>query len=153
MFETRPTNPKFTMGDNVLVLHCSRNGKIRCIPEKMGVYRLNPTSWIGGQSDKVQRYKYISHYLGLIEEFEECRCEKMYNILENQYFQLLAILKREGDKEEFEHIKQEYLTYPGTTHWDKFCSFYIKNSFRSNVKSLLSKNVVHLVRKVKKYKI
>lgn len=149
MFETRPTNAKFTMGDNVLVLHCSRNGKLRCIPKKMGVYRLTPTSWIGGQSDKVQRYKYISHYLGLIEEFEECRCKQMYDILENQYFQLLTILKREGDKAEFERVKQEYLNYPGTTHWDKFRGYYIKNRLRSTVKSILGKGLVHVVRKIK----
>lgn len=115
-----PQNQRFTMTDNVLVLTCGRYGKIRCIPKKMGVYRLSPTSWIGGQSNKVQRYKYISHYLGLIEEFEECRSEVMYDNLENQYFQLLTILKREGDKEEFERVKQEYLNYPGTSHWEKF---------------------------------
>ena len=108
-----PTNNKFNMGDNVLVLTCSKYGKLRCIPKKMGVYRLTPTSWIGGQSDKVQRYKYISHYTGLIEEFEECRNSKIYAILENQYFQLLDILKREGDYEEFNRIRQEYLASPG----------------------------------------
>lgn len=54
VYETRPVNPKFTMGDNVLVLACGRLGKIRCIPRKMGVYRLTPTSWIGGQSDKMR---------------------------------------------------------------------------------------------------
>ena len=117
IWKNTPKNPKFTMGDNVLILQCSRYGKIRCIAEKMGVYRLTPTSWIGGQSDKVQRYKYISHYLGLIEEFEDCRCPKMYDILENQYFQLLTILKREGDKTEFERVKTEYMNYPGETHW------------------------------------
>lgn len=150
VYETRPTNPKFTMGDNVLILHCSRNGKIRCIPEKMGVYRLTPTSWIGGQSNKVQRYKYISHYLGLFEEFEECRCEQMYDILENQYFQLLTILKREGDKAEFERVKQEYLNSPGTPHWDRFCSYYIKSTLRSFIKSLLGDNIIRVIRKAKK---
>jgi glycosyltransferase involved in cell wall biosynthesis len=150
VYETRPANPKFTMGDNVLILHCSRSGKIRCIPKKMGVYRLTPTSWIGGQSSKVQRYKYISHYLGLIEEFEECRCEQMYDILENQYFQLLTILKREGDKAEFERVKQEYLNYPGTTHWNRFRPYYFKSTFRDFMKSLLGKNIVAIIRKVKK---
>lgn len=149
IYETRPTNVKFTMGDNVLILHCSRNGKIRCIPKKMGVYRLSPTSWIGGQSNKVQRYKYISHYLGLIEEFEECRSEVMYDNLENQYFQLLTILKREGDKAEFERVKQEYLNYPGTTHWNRFRPYFIKSTLRGFVKSLLGNNIIRVIRKLK----
>ncbi len=46
VYLSRPMNPKFTMGDNVVVLTASRMGKIRCIPKKMGVYRLTPTSWI-----------------------------------------------------------------------------------------------------------
>ena len=148
-FDSRPQNPHFTMGDNVLVLKCHEMGRVRCIPRKMGVYRLTPTSWIGGQSDKVQRYKYISHYKGLIEEFEECRCQEMYAILESQYFQLLTILKREGDKEEFEKIKTEYLEYPGVNHFDQFSSYYLKSQIRHFMKSLLGKGVVSWVRKLK----
>ena len=143
-----PQNPKFTMGDNVQVLTCGQYGKIRCIPKKMGVYRLTPTSWIGGQSDKVQRYKYISHYHGLIEEFEECRCKAVYDILENQYFQLLTILKREGNMEEFEKIKNEYLNYPGTPHFSRFPAYYIKGRIRSTLKSLLGKRLVEKYRKI-----
>lgn len=146
-----PRNPKFTMGDNVLVLTCGRYGKLRCIAQKMGVYRLTPTSWIGGQSDKVQRYKYISHYHGLIEEFEECRCEEMYNILEDQYFQLLTILKREGDKEEFDKIKAEYLNYPGTTHFDQFSKYYRKSQIRHYLKKILGKRGVNVMRKARSY--
>lgn len=149
LWDKYPSNPKFTMGDNVLILQCGRHGKIRCISKKMGVYRLSPTSWIGGQSSKVQRYKYISHYLGLIEEFEECRCQQMYDILEGQYFQLLTILKSEGDKDEFERVKQEYLSYPGTTHWNQFRNYYIKSRLRSSIKSLLGKSLVRLARKIK----
>lgn len=137
IYETLPSNPKFTMCDNVLILHCSRNGKIRCIPEKMGVYRLSPTSWIGGQSSKAQRYKYISHYYGLIEEFEECRCKQMYGLLESQYFWLLTILKSEGDKAEFYRVKEEYMNYPGETHWNKFKYIYINSRFRNAIKKLL----------------
>ena len=132
-----PLNEKFRMGDNVLILQCSRHGKIRCIPRKMGVYRLTPTSWIGGQSDKVQRYKYISHYEGLIEEFEECRNSQMYAILENQYFQLLSILKREGNHEEFENVKKDYLSSLGEHHFEKFSSYYRKMALRRFVKKLL----------------
>lgn len=149
VIEKRPANSKFTMGDNVLILTCGKYGKLRCIPKKMGVYRLSPTSWIGGQSDKVQRYKYISHYLGLIEEFEECRCTAMYEILENQYFQLLTILKREGDKAEFERVKQEYMAYPGTTHWNRFFLYYIKSTLRGFVKSLLGNDIIRVIRKLR----
>lgn len=150
VYLSRPMNPKFTMGDNVVVLTASRMGKIRCIPKKMGVYRLTPTSWIDGQSDKVQRYKYISHYLGLIEEFEECRCTAMYDILENQYFQLLAILKHEGNKEEYERVKAEYLNYPGENHISRFPSYYLKGRIRSTLKSLLGKGFVKMYRKMKR---
>lgn len=148
IYLTCPTNPKFTMGDNVLILHCSRNGTVRCIPKKMGVYRLTPTSWIGGQSDKVQRYKYISHYYGLMEEFEECRCEMIYKILEGQYFQLLTILKREGDKAEFEKIKAEYLNYPGDKHLDNFPSYYLKEQIRYYLKRVLGTHLTQLFRKI-----
>ena len=134
-----PQSPKFTMGDNVLVLQCSRFGKIRCIPKKMGVYRLTSTSWIGGQPDKVQRYKYISHYTGLIEVFEECRDPRLYAILGNQYFQLLAILKSEGDKEEFERVKNEYINSPGEHHFERFGFYYRKMIIRRWVKKLLGK--------------
>ena len=144
-----PQNPKFTMGDNVVVLTASRMGRIRCIPRKMGVYRLTPTSWIGGQSAKVQRYKYISHYYGLIEEFEECRCTAMYDILENQYFQLLSILKREGNKEEFENVKAEYLNYPGENHFSRFQSYYTKDRIRNTLKSLLGYSFVKMYRKMR----
>lgn len=137
LWKNYPKNSKFTMGDNVLILQCSRCGKIRCIPKKMGVYRLSPTSWIGGQSDKVQRYKYISHYEGLIEEFEECRNPQLYAILENQYFQLLSILKREGNHEEFEKVKLNYLSSPGEHHFEKFSSYYRKMAIRRFVKKLL----------------
>ncbi len=149
VIEKQPANSKFTMGDNVLILTCGKYGKLRCIPKKMGVYRLTPTSWIGGQSDKVQRYKYISHYLGLIEEFEECRCTAMCEILENQYFQLLTILKREGDKAEFERVKQEYLNYPGTIHWDRFPQYYKKAIVRNTVNMILGKKIVSLLRTIK----
>ena len=137
IYKTMPANPKFTMGDNVLILHCSQNGKIRCIPEKMGVYRLTSTSWIGGQSSKAQRYKYISHYYGLIEEFEECRCKQMYELMEIQYFQLLTIIKSEDDIAEFNRVKEEYMNYPGETHWNKFKYYYINSRFRNAIKKLL----------------
>lgn len=132
-----PKNKKFRMGDNVLILTCSKYGKIRCIPKKMGVYRLTPTSWIGGQSDKVQRYKYISHYTGLIEEFEECRNSQLYAILENQYFQLLDILRREGDKEEYEHIKQEYLSSPGEHDLSRYDNYHRRMALRRFVKRII----------------
>ena len=148
VYLSRPMNPKFTMKDNVVVLTASRMGKIRCIPKKMGVYRLTPTSWIGGQSNKVQRYKYISHYYGLIEEFEECRCTAMYDLLENQYFQLLSILKREGNKEEFEKVKAEYMKYPGINNLSHFPSYYIKGRIRNAFKSFLGKGVVSFYRKI-----
>ncbi|MBR5118167.1 MAG: hypothetical protein IK100_05920 [Muribaculaceae bacterium] len=137
IYMSRPNNPKFTMGDNVLILHCSRNGKIRCIAKKMGVYRLTATSWNGGQSSKTLRYKFISHYYGLFEEFEECRCKLMYDFLEGQYFWLLTILKSEGDKVEFKRVKEEYMDYPGETHWNKFKYIYINSRFRNAIKKLL----------------
>lgn len=144
-----PKNPKFRMGDNVLVLTCGKYGKLRCIPRKMGVYRLSPTGWIGSQSFKVQRYKYISHYYGLIEEFESCRNDKMYSILENQYFQLLSLLRHEGDQQEFERVKAEYLQSPGTHHFGRFPAYYLKDRFREIVKKILGKQLSNLVRELK----
>lgn len=148
VFEKRPCNDKFRMGDNVLVLTCGKYGKLRCIPRKMGTYRLTPTSWIGGQSNKQMRYKYISHYKGLIEEFESCRNEKMYGILENQYFQLLTILKIERDEEEFDRIKCDYLKSPGKPDFSKFIPYYRKESIRIIAKKILGHKISKLISKI-----
>lgn len=144
-----PRNPKFTMGDNVLVLTCGRYGKIRCIPKKMGVYRLTPTSWNGAQSEKILCYKFISHYYGITEEFEECRCPKVFSLLENKYFQLLTILKCEGNKEEFEKIKSEYLNYPGEKHFENFSKYYYKSQLRYYIKKFLGKKMIGVVKRFK----
>ncbi len=147
--EHRPSNPKFRMGDNVLILTAGELGKIRCIPRKMGAYRLTPTSWIGGQSSKKQRYLYISHYHGLIESFEACRNQKMYEILENQYFQLLTILQRENDKEEFNHIWEEYTGGTSCLHHQAFRKYYLKESVRYYVKKLLGQKVSKFISNLK----
>lgn len=148
VYRARPVNPKFRMGDNVLVLTAGRMGKIRCIPRKMGVYRLTPTSWIGGQSNKTQRFKYISHYYGLLEEFESCRNEKMYDMMEGQYFELLTILKEEDDEQEFARVWDEYLHYPGTPHPDRFPVYYRRECLRHITKRLLGKRLSKVVGKI-----
>ena len=145
----RPQNPKFKMGDNVIVFTCGEYGKIRCLPQKMGVYRLTPTSWIGGQSDKIQRYKYISHYYGLIEEFEECQNESIYNLLESEYFQLLTILKREGNIIEFEKVKKDYLNFPGKANINKFNTIYRKSQLRYYFKKILGNYAITFYRKIR----
>lgn len=73
----------------------------------------------------------------------------MYALLESQYFQLLTILKREGDKEEFNRVKAEYFSYPGTTHYDRFPGYYTKSRIRGALKSLLGKGVVKMYRKLR----
>lgn len=144
-----PKNDKFTMGDNILVLTCLQYGKIHCVAEKMSAYRLTPISWIGGQSDKKQRYLYISHYKGMIEEFECCHCDIMYNNMESQYFQLMTILKREGNKEEFERIKNEYLNYPGENHIDRFPAYYRNDTFRYYAKRIMGPWGTKCIRQIK----
>lgn len=149
VYDSVPQNNKFRMRDNVVVLTCGRCGKIRCLPKKMGVYRLTPTSWIGSQSDKQMRYKYISHYKGLIEEFASCRNARMYSILENQYFQLLTFLKLDKDLEEFQRVKDDYLKSPGAPDMLRFKRYYRKESFRLHVKRLLGHTGSKIVSKIK----
>ncbi len=150
-FQALPQNDKFRMRDNVVVLTCGRCGKLRCIPEKYGVYRLTPTSWIGGQSNLIQRYKYISHYYGLIEEFKSCRNDIMYGLLKNQYFQLLSILKRDGENIEFERIKNEYLAYFGQFDLISFTKFYYTDNARILLKKILGKHISSFISKIKGY--
>lgn len=145
-----PTNSKFRMGDNVVVYTSLTYGQIRCIPKKMGAYRLTPTSWIGGQSSKKQRYLYISHYKGLIESLPICRCQAMYENMESQYFQLMTILKMEGDTEEFNRIKDEYLNYPGECHIARFNNYYRREIARTFAKKLLGKNLSQIIARLKK---
>lgn len=152
MTDKIPSNSRFTMGDNVIVLSCGQYGRIRCIPKKMGVYRLTSSGWIGSQSAKIQRYKYISHYYGLIESFPSCQNEKMYEILQNQYFQLLTILKREGNMEEFERVKFQYLeNFPVQTHIELFNKYYRIEQVRYYTKKVLGKNFSKLVSKLRAY--
>lgn len=149
VFEKRPVNPKFRMGDNVVVYTCLSYGKIRCLAKKMGVYRLTPTSWIGGQSSKKQRYLYISHYKGLLESLPICRCQAMYENMESQYFQLMTILKMEGNKKEFSRIREEYLQYPGIVHIDQFGAYYRKEWLRAKVKDILGNQLSNLIARLK----
>lgn len=141
IWDKRPVNKKFRVGDNVIVYTSLSYGKIRCIAEKMGVYRLTPTSWIGGQSDIKQRYMFISHDKALLESFPICRRLEMYEILENQYFLLMAILKREGKHEELARIREEYLQYPGEVHIAAFGKFYKKWRLNQMVKGMLGKKI------------
>lgn len=151
VYKKVPYNEKFRMGDNVIVLTCGKYGKLRCIPKKMGVYRLTPTSWIGSQSNKQMRYKYISHYKGLIEEFESCRNDKMYRILENQYFQLLTILRMEKDEKEFASVMNDYLQIPGKPDISRFHSYYRKESIRLFAKCFLGSKVSRMISKIKRF--
>ena len=74
----------------------------------------------------------------------------MYNILEDQYFQLLTILKREGDKEEFDKIKAEYKNYPGTTHLELFSKYYRKSWIRFFLKRIFGNSGTSFIRMIKK---
>ena len=145
VYEKRPVNSKFRMGDNVLVMTCLSNGKVWGMNRKMGVYRLNPGSWLDTHKGKRNCYDFISHYKGMMEEFPLCRCQQMYNNIENKYFELMAILKKEGNQEEFERVKNDYLHYPGTTHMDKFDRYYRIESLRHITKLLLGPKISKLV--------
>ena len=149
VFFNRPNNAKFRMGDNVIYITAAQYGKIHCIAKKMGVYRLNSTSWIGSQSNTAMAYKYLSHYKGLIEEFESCRCDIIYHLMEERYFQLMATYKLQRDKGHFNEVKAEYEAYPGTVHLDKFKSYYRKASVRYWLKGIIGDKLVKLYRRLR----
>lgn len=142
IFNKVPNNNKFRVGDNVIVYTCLTYGKIRCFAQKMGAYRLTATSWIGGQSDKSQRYQFISHYEGLLESLPICRCMEMYELMERQYFLLMSMLKKDGEKKEFLRVRNEYLNYPGEVHISAFGSFYRKWCFNQMIKKILGKKTI-----------
>ena len=141
IFDKRPINKKFRVGDNVVVFTCLSYGKIRCIAKKMGAYRLTTTSWIGRQSDKMQRYKFLTHYQGLLESLPICRCQEMYDVIEHQYFLLMAMLKKDGEYEELKKIREEYLHYPGEVHLAAFSRYYRHWRFNQLVRRILGKKL------------
>lgn len=146
-----PNNDKYRMGDNILVMTCLTYGKVRCIAKKMGVYRLTPTGWLGTHSGKKNCYDFISHYKGMVEDFPLCRCEEMYHNMENKYFELLSILRQEGNFEEFEHVKDDYMSFPGTTHWEKFKRYYYTDVLRQKVKRLLGHRISLIISRLKAF--
>lgn len=144
-----PHNEKFRMGDNVMVMHCISNGKVRGFSKKMGTYRLVPTGWLGTITGKKNDYAFISHYIGMMEEFPLCRCLEMYQNLENKYFSLMATLKAEGNMEEFNRIKQMYMEYPGEVHIEKFHAYYRKERLRRLTKKVLGRRMSLVVSRIK----
>lgn len=137
VFEKRPINKNFRMGDNVIVYTCLTYGKIRCLAKKMGTYRLTPSSWIGGHGYKKQRYLYITHETALLESFPICRRKEMYKSLETQYFLLLFILKKEGDLKEYKRVFNEYLLFPGNGRTVKFFRFFVYKELKEIVKKII----------------
>lgn len=149
VFLSRPNNPKYRMGDNVLVMTCLTHGKVWCIAKKMGTYRLTPTSWLGTHTGKKNCYDFISHYKGMIEDFPLCRCKEMYKNMENQYFSLMFLLFKEGNIDEFNRVKEDYLHYPGENHYSKFKRYYFYNAFRIAIKGLLGHTISKKVSRLK----
>lgn len=149
VFLSRPNNPKYRMGDNVLVMTCLTHGKVWCIARKMGTYRLTPTSWLGTHIGKKNCYDFISHYKGMIEDFPLCRCKEMYKNMENQYFALMFLLLKEGNKEELDRVKDDYFHYPGENHYSNFKRYYYYNSFRIAIKGLLGHTLSKKVSRLK----
>lgn len=147
IWDKRPINKKFTVGDNVIVYTSLTYGKIRCIADKMGTYRLTATSWFGVHSDKKQRYLFISHYKGLLESFPICRRREMYNVMEKHYFLLMAMLKRDGEKKELARVMEDYIQYPGVNHIAAFGRFYCKWRFNQVAKGMMGKKITAFVRK------
>lgn len=141
VYDKCPYNIKFRMGDNVMVMTALSYGKVFGVNQKMGVYRLTPGSWLDTHKGKQNCYDFISHYKGMMEEFPLCRCEEMYKNIENKYFELLAILRQEGNYIEFEIVKKDYLNYPGNNHFDKFNQYYLKYLIRQRIKRALGHKI------------
>lgn len=71
-----PKNQKFQFGDNVLWLTCARDGKIRCLPETMSVYRRQPKGYTSQKSSDLQG-RFAQHTIGLIESFPDQKLSKV----------------------------------------------------------------------------
>ena len=101
-----PTHPKFTYGDNGMVLTCLEFGKMFCFGDYMGVYRITPTGWTG-QSIIDNCKRQISHIEGLMDVFDSCKNEIMINNLRNEYIKLYSHLFSQFKFKECHYIKKE----------------------------------------------
>ncbi len=78
-----PSDKRFFVGDNVVILTCAANGKIRCLNEKMVVYRRNE----GGVSYVVANATFFDvwtdHFFALLEYFPQFKCIIEERIIRN----------------------------------------------------------------------
>ena len=106
MLDKFPTHPKFTYGDNVMVLTCLQYGKMFCFGAYMGVYRLSESGWTG-QSIVFNCQRQISHIEGLIEVFDSCKNDIMVNNLKNEYCKMYYHLFSQFSFQECISVKTE----------------------------------------------
>lgn len=112
VFLSKPENPKFRYGDNVLVLTCFTLGRIYCIDGIMGIYRRHENGWTLNKSQlEIYKEQYV-HFCALIESFptldlNRIKKEKIYyaaNIHEFLYEELTSEIKN--------LIKKDFMSHP-----------------------------------------
>lgn len=142
VFSKYPHHPKFTIGDVVVVATALTYGRIWCMANKMGVYRLVPNGWTALSDEKVCRSMF-SHYQGMIESFSWYQCKRGYETFRFWAFSLLMILKeKNGCEEEFTKYAEEYKKFTKEKTLWRFWLYYFNRKIRAFLRSLLGEKFV-----------
>lgn len=142
VFSKYPRHPKFTIGDVVVVATALTYGRIWCMANKMGVYRLVPNGWTALSDEKVCRSMF-SHYQGMIESFSWYQCKRGYETFRFWAFSLLMILKeKNGCEEEFTKYAEEYKKFTKEKTLWRFWLYYFNRKIRAFLRSLLGEKFV-----------
>lgn len=142
VFSKNPHHPKFTIGDVVWVATALTYGRIWCMANKMGVYRLVPNGWTALSDEKVCRSMF-SHYQGMIESFSWYQCKRGYETFRFWAFSLLMILKeKNGCEEEFTKYAEEYKKFTKEKTLWRFWLYYFNRKIRAFLHSLLGEKFV-----------
>lgn len=142
VFSKYPHHPKFTIGDVVVVATALTYGRIWCMANKMGVYRLVPNGWTAMSDEKVCRSMF-SHSQGMIESFNWYQCKRGYEIFRFWAFSYLMILKeKNGCEEEFAKYAEEYKKFTKEKTLFRFWLYYLNRKIRAFLRSLLGEKFV-----------
>jgi glycosyltransferase involved in cell wall biosynthesis len=81
-----PQNENFVVGDNIIFTSCGSSGKIYCINEKMGVYRMHA----GGVSNQITVIpeKWVTHYETMRKYFPKVKQKTFDTLIISNYVTL-----------------------------------------------------------------
>lgn len=138
-----PSHPKFTIGDVVVVATALTYGRMWCMGDVMGVYRLVANGWTS-MSDLKMCKSMFSHNQGMIESFDWYQCNEGYEIFNFWSFSLLKLLKDSGNYSEFEAVAKEYKKFMGVNNLNKFWYFYYVRKLRQLLRTIFGNRITQI---------